>query len=205
MKNILYFFGILALAIGIYSAFGSPVKPKVENVTISRIATEVKDGKVEERVIIGSRDELREKAVQKITKIIFVRHAKRDKSDADGELTDEGWKQVEELNIKLVNEKFDAVFASSTNRGKQTVQELAEKNKVELQPSDLFSSNSERAGFDKIEAELVAKHKVELLSQVPEEDLRSAFAELIESVRARLESFLKENEQLFHLRKTVSP
>lgn len=54
MKNILYFLGILALAIGIYATFGNPVKPKVETVAISRIAQEVKDGKVESITVKGS-------------------------------------------------------------------------------------------------------------------------------------------------------
>lgn len=54
MKNIVYFFAIIALAIGIYAGFGNTTGPKPESVAISRIAAEVKAGTVEKVTVEGT-------------------------------------------------------------------------------------------------------------------------------------------------------
>ncbi len=153
----------------------------------------VKDGKVVERVVIGSRDELREKAVQKITKITFVRHAERDKSEADGKLTSEGLKQAEALKERLKAENFDAVFSSDTNRSKQTAEPLADQLGMTAGIDTVFGTIEERAEFDKIAAELKQKFNVNNPSEVPEAELVKAYATLLDSVRTRLAVFLKDN------------
>lgn len=54
MKNIIYFFGIILLAIGIYSVFGNPVNSKTEVVAISRITTEMAAGNVSSITVEGT-------------------------------------------------------------------------------------------------------------------------------------------------------
>ncbi len=53
MKNLLYFLGILIFASILYTTFGNPNKTKIEDVTISRITQEVRDGKVETITVKG--------------------------------------------------------------------------------------------------------------------------------------------------------
>lgn len=68
MKNIIYFIGIIALAVAIYASFGSPTKSKPEAVPISRIAEEVKNGKVEKVTVEGASVEAKLKDGGKILK-----------------------------------------------------------------------------------------------------------------------------------------
>jgi len=56
-----------------YWATPMPIWQKTEN------------GKVVERVVIGSRDELREKAVQPITKVVFVKHEDKEGDEVEAE------------------------------------------------------------------------------------------------------------------------
>jgi cell division protease FtsH len=54
MKNILYFLGMLIVAVIIYTTFGNTNKPKVESVAISKIAQEVQNGNTESVTVEGS-------------------------------------------------------------------------------------------------------------------------------------------------------
>ncbi len=64
------------------------------------------DGRIVETVVIGSRDELRNKSIQPITKITFVRHGeKTDATSTDADLSDLGHKQAKALAKKLGKEE----------------------------------------------------------------------------------------------------
>lgn len=66
MKNILYFLAILIFASILYTSFGNPNRPKIETVTITRIAQEVKNDNVKEITVEG--DEV--KATLKDNKVL---------------------------------------------------------------------------------------------------------------------------------------
>lgn len=154
----------------------------------------IEDGIVSERIVIGSRDELREKAVQPITKIVFIRHAKRDKSAPNGSLTDEGKAQALELVGLLAEEKFDALVSGETERTRQTLQPLAEKLGKQLETVPVLGSDEYRRQFDEISGWLCKQHNVTLPSQLPEDILQSAFKELIAKTRQEMEEFLEQNQ-----------
>lgn len=54
MRNILYFIGIVLVAFALYTAFGNPNRAKVEEVSLTRISQEVKDGKVDKVTVEGN-------------------------------------------------------------------------------------------------------------------------------------------------------
>ncbi|KXK25822.1 MAG: Isoleucine--tRNA ligase [candidate division WS6 bacterium OLB20] len=152
-------------------------------------------GTVVERKVIGSRDELREHSTQKITKVVFVRHASRDKSAADGKLNDEGWAQVESFNTTMKDEAFDLIVASDTRRAQQTVEELAQMQGKEVLTEDVFGTIPMREEYERIEADLLEKHpEAKWISDIAEEDLRAAYKQIIKQTEDGLSEFLKAHE-----------
>lgn len=150
---------------------------------------------VVERVVVGSRDEIREKATQPITKVVFLRHATRDKSEADGELNEQGWKEVEQLNELYKGEKFDAIYSSSTKRCLQTVDELAANQGLEVVTDETFGNVDFRTKTDAIFAKLEKKYpQAKLLSEMPEAELRQELKPFIEEFKAGFEKFLAANQ-----------
>ncbi len=85
--------------------------------------------------VINSIDNLREKADQKITKIIFVRHGESESNpeeiragQLDGyPLTEKGRKQSEDIAEILKKEKIDVFISSPVLRAKQTAEIISEK------------------------------------------------------------------------------
>ncbi len=54
MKNMLYLLGIIIFASILYTTFGNPNRPKIESVSLSRVAQEVRDGKVDKIKVEGT-------------------------------------------------------------------------------------------------------------------------------------------------------
>ncbi|MCA9383083.1 class I tRNA ligase family protein [Candidatus Dojkabacteria bacterium] len=149
---------------------------------------------VVERVVIGSRDELREKSVQPITKVILVRHATRDKSEHDGELTEDGWKEVEKLNELLASQEVDAIYTSTMKRCKQTIDEFASNKGLTPIEDDTFGSVDVRMRSDDLLDPLVAKHNVQFVSELPEEVVAETLKEDLNKLEEGFKKILKENE-----------
>ncbi|HLD03703.1 MAG TPA: class I tRNA ligase family protein, partial [Candidatus Dojkabacteria bacterium] len=143
---------------------------------------------------IGSRDELREKSVQPVTKIIFVRHAEKDRSTADGELTETGKKQVSKLTEELRNEKFDAVYTSPAKRATQTVAEIAGNLNQEAVAIDFFGYTSTLSEFDKIVENIRKNLNIQNLAEAPEEELQKAFEDNINQFKEKFFEFLLQNQ-----------
>lgn len=151
------------------------------------------DGEVVERIVVGSRDELRTLSTTPITKITFVRNASRDKTTEDGEVNKQGWEQVEKLTTELKEHKFDVIFAGDTKRAKQTVDQIAVNNKVAVITNEIFGSLETRKTYDQIIKELIEKNEVASVSDLPETELISAFSQFIEEIKTALNKFLVDN------------
>jgi isoleucyl-tRNA synthetase len=101
-------------------------------------------GEIQERIVIGSRDELMERN-DEITKIIFVRHGAADKHKSHIEgLNEKGIEQVKQLvaDFKINTGKLKpiAILSSSMPRSKETAQPLSHKLGLELQIDERFGS-----------------------------------------------------------------
>lgn len=153
----------------------------------------VENGKVVERVVVGSRDEIREKAVQPISKIVFIRHGEYDQKDEDMQLNKNGLKQAEDLVSRYSHEKFDAVYSSSTQRAVDTVTPLAEQQKLVVEVDETFGSNRDWQEVSKIEAQLLTDNKVDQLNLIAEEKLLLAFETYINKIRDHLYDFLHKH------------
>lgn len=95
--------------------------------------------------VIGSVEELRENAEQKITKLIFVRHGHSEKnslrvySNAPDKhpLTEQGIKQTDEFAEKF-NEKIDLIISSPVLRARQTAEIIQKKTDTEMIEDELI-------------------------------------------------------------------
>ena len=154
-----------------------------------------KDGEILETVVIGNRDELREKSLQPITKITFVRHGEKGKLDDDNNpgLTDLGVQQAQELASKYADQKFDLIVVSPKKRTIQTVDIVAKKLGQKYEIDNLFSSITD--GPDKeFYKNLRAKHGVDYLDQIPESTLREELAPILDPLKKNFTEFLKNHE-----------
>jgi isoleucyl-tRNA synthetase len=149
-------------------------------------------GKVVERVVIGSRDELRALAIQPLTKIMFVRHAERDHTGINAGLTEAGTKQAQDLAQKLQQEKFAQIFSSELQRSDETVTPLANLQGQKVHTVAALGTMALVEQFDAIKDRLFAKYQVERLAELPEEILRADFAGIIDTLRAELPKFLEQ-------------
>lgn len=140
--------------------------------------TNSQNGQTLETVVIGNRDELRDKATQPITKLVVMRHAEKDK---DGNLSSNGKKQATELSESLKKENFDVIIYSEKNRTKDTIADLLKNTEAEVIESPLFNPIGGRIDQKAIKD----KYQVKLLSEIPE-------AALKEEISVFLNDFEKE-------------
>lgn len=133
------------------------------------------DGNVLERLIIGSRDELMARNDQ-ITKIVFVRHGDYDESDIDGNLTEKGQKQADDLVEKLREIHPDVIFASSMRRCSQTIQSYAKSEGIEVQVDNRFGSVERRKNLENITGEVTIKK----FDEIGNDDLETKLAQILE-------------------------
>lgn len=150
-------------------------------------------GEIVETMVVGSRDEIREKAVQPITKLTLIRHAERDKSSPDGSLTKKGQKQAATLADKFKTIRFDAIYSGSTKRTVETVEPLAKSANVEIKVDDIFGNLKERKQLDLIFEKLEKKHNLSLASELPESELKTELSEIIDSLHQDLAKFLNKH------------
>lgn len=147
-----------------YWASPMPVWQKEEN------------GKVVERVVIGSRDELREKAVQKITKITLLRN---------GEFE----------NSELFKDKSpNALLYSAAEK----VEELSGKMKFANTPvvvmNETIGSDSKHHEFIALQNKLKEQYHVDSLGDLDEKTLQDAFKDQISELQNGFAQILREQE-----------
>jgi len=151
------------------------------------------NGKVVERVVIGSRDELRALSTTPITKITFARHGERIQDGLDGMLTENGLAQAKALQIELSDEQFDCIFTSPLKRTFQTVQEISTEKNLSLTETDALGSADDHEKFIAILKKICTENNVEVAADAPEEVLKKELAEYIATVKTKLDSWLSEN------------
>lgn len=108
------------------------------------------DGKVLERLVIGSRDELMERN-DDIVKMIFLRHGDvEDNSDFNSGLSEEGKKKVLQ-NIKdLSIDKVDVILSSSILSCTETAEVLSNHFKTEVVVDERFGSVDRKKKVEEI-------------------------------------------------------
>jgi isoleucyl-tRNA synthetase len=150
------------------------------------------NGKVVERMVLGSRDEIRANSVQPITKVLFVRHAEKSGHGPDAVLSETGKVQAQGLAMKYEKEKFDNIYSSEHVRARETVVPLAK-----LQSKNVLTSKALGCvEFRQEQIDIVEKLKKDptftKLSEVSEEVLKKEFAKLIAETKVELDKFLTE-------------
>ncbi|MFQ5493105.1 MAG: class I tRNA ligase family protein [Candidatus Dojkabacteria bacterium] len=153
-----------------------------------------KNGEVVEREVIGSRDELRAKSIQPITKVTFVRHGQYDHTDDDQELNDTGWRTAEELKKDLSSEKFDGIYSSEHTRAVQTVDDIAIANNSKVVTLPGLGSIEQRRKSDEIEKKILSSQKVSHYADAPEEVLAKEYAGILKDVKTGLDEMLAANK-----------
>jgi isoleucyl-tRNA synthetase len=147
-----------------YWASPMPVWQKEEN------------GQVVERVVIGSRDELRERASQKITKLTLLRN---------GELE----------NSQQFQDKTPNTFLYSAA---EKVEELAGKlefsNNPEVVLSETLGSDAKHQEFVNIQEQLIKEQQVETLGDLDEKTLVDAFKAQISELQNGFSEILSKYE-----------
>lgn len=134
----------------------------------------IEDGKVVERVVLGSRDEIRENAILKITKIVLVRHS-------------EDSRLVNEFNQKINKKSFDYLIHSEEFKESP----LLDKSLKEI--SDKAFGNKEMHNdFKNIQDKLLKENNVGSLSDLSEEVLEKEFNSLIDKYKKELNRILEE-------------
>jgi isoleucyl-tRNA synthetase len=150
-------------------------------------------GKVVERVVIGSRDQLRELATIPLTKITFVHHAESESGVANARLTAAGIEQTKALQTRLQDIVFDEIYSSDTERAKETVSEIALAKNATLKIDDALGSLADSEVFKKIWDRVCQENNVTNASEASEDVLKAEFAEYISVSKSKLDSFLQAN------------
>lgn len=147
-----------------------------------------------EKVIIGSREELRDLSVEPISKLILINNAEDESGDGE-RLSEKGWEQARSIESQL-KDKVDIIYSASAEIHKETVEPLAnEKNggkKIEI--NENFGSEKLFGEIKAIAEKLVKQHEVELISDVPEKDLEEAFGNIIKNLTDSTKNIIKTNE-----------
>jgi isoleucyl-tRNA synthetase len=149
------------------------------------------NGELKERIVIGSRDELRQKAIQEITKLTLIRHGDRDKSNIDGSLTEIGQKQANELLTKYADSSIDVIYSSQLRRCEETINPLANSLNIDLQIEQIFGSVERRQEFETKAMELKVKYNVPTLTEVPEDELCNTLKTNIDQIKHKLFEILE--------------
>ncbi len=150
----------------------------------------VEKGEVVERVVVGSRDEIRELSTTPITKIVFVRHGERTGEELDAPLSERGHEQARQVAKHYAEVSFDGIYAGELIRAGQTVEPLANAQKQKIQLSKLFGDPIRRSKIEEIIKGLEEKFGKVELSRMPEAELVKAFSEVIADFKVLLSEFL---------------
>lgn len=150
------------------------------------------NGEIQERIVIGSRDELMERN-DEITKIIFVRHGAADKHKGHIEgLNEKGKAQVKELiaNFKIGEGKLKpaVVLSSSMPRALETSEPLAHKLGLEVTIDERFGSIEQKEELYSKKQEL----GISKLRESDEETVLKANAQQLENDRKTIEDLYKK-------------
>lgn len=146
-------------------------------------------GTVIERIVIGSRDELREKSIEPITKVLFLNLADEDKNTTT-------------TNTRLENEKFDLIITSAGSNAVQSLTELAQRNKLEPQEAQFLGSPSLTNEIQNALKELLQSKGVEEVSSLAEADIQQSLKEHLFELRKEFEIFLDNNKGKYILAST---
>lgn len=103
--------------------------------------------KCKKHEIVGSFDEMREKSLKKITKIIFVRHGESEKNVLGIEsndlekypLTEKGREMAKEIAKKLKDEKIDRIISSPVLRARETAEIISKKLDVKNETDEAIT------------------------------------------------------------------
>ena len=150
------------------------------------------DNKIEERLVIGSRDELRELSNTPITKIVFVRHGKRINKELDAPLSKEGLDQAQAVSQNFKDEKFDAIYSSKMKRAVQTIEPLALAKGLEINLDSVFGDGERRTKIENAIKKLSKEFGTDMISAMPEARVVEEFAGIIKDFKVILSKFLHE-------------
>ena len=150
------------------------------------------NGKVVERIVAGSRDDIRANSVQPITKVLFVRHAEKTGTGAEAGLSETGKVQAQGLAEKYQKEKFDNIYSSEHRRARETAEPIAKLQTKNILTNKALGSKEFRIKQIEITNQLQRNPTFTKLSEVNEDILRKSFKSLLADTRVELDKFLQE-------------
>jgi isoleucyl-tRNA synthetase len=145
-------------------------------------------------IVIGSRDELRAKANEPITKIIFLNST--EPTEIDGNLTFEGWDDARYIE-KRYEDDVDLIITGDIESSKDIVKPLKNKidqNDIKVEVNKTLGSEELVRNLNKKLNQLTTQHEVSEVSDIDEEILYNEFEDDIIYLKNELDQIIEDNE-----------
>lgn len=140
----------------------------------------IENGKVVERVVYGSRDEIRENAMQPITKVVFLRQSL------------ENSEKILELNTSFKETEFDNFFYATTLEGSPFLSKFVINTKEVKSGLGSLGNPEMHQEFINIQTRLLKEHDQSSLGDLSEEVLTIGFKRMIEFYKTEFDKLLNE-------------